>query len=188
MNYIEVLGAKFPNVQAHCVGDPTNFEDIVYDGGDPMPTAEQFTQADREMRQRIKWEEIAAERDRRYEQGVYLDVNGTSYWFWTDGESKQNYSIYDIMIRANSLPPDYVLDQWKTMEHLWVPMTVALLYRVIAGGVQVVKTIFATAEQKKQAMLSLDDPDTYDALSGWPQCFSDVYPNGAPDSYPPMNA
>jgi hypothetical protein len=37
MKYMECLGKSFPNVSAVCFGDPDVYEDIVWEGGDPLP-------------------------------------------------------------------------------------------------------------------------------------------------------
>ena len=38
--YIEAIGEHWPNVQAHATGP--NYEDLVWDGGDPLPTKEEL--------------------------------------------------------------------------------------------------------------------------------------------------
>lgn len=38
--YIEAVGTGFPSVQCHTLGDGTIYEDIIWDGGAPMPSKE----------------------------------------------------------------------------------------------------------------------------------------------------
>lgn len=37
-NYVYVIGAKYPNVRVSCFGDPNNYSDLVWEGGDALPT------------------------------------------------------------------------------------------------------------------------------------------------------
>lgn len=37
-NYIEIISTHFPDVSCHVVGSVYEYSDIVWDGGDPMPT------------------------------------------------------------------------------------------------------------------------------------------------------
>jgi hypothetical protein len=177
MNYIDLIGEFFPNVQAWCEGDPSNYDDVqVHENGDPLPSKEQLDIIDWANRQHLKWLEIRNERDRRYYQGVYLDgVDGNFYWFWTDLDTRSKYGMYDITIRSANLGPNVVLDNWKTMTGAFTPMTVQQLYRVIGAAVMNEKAIFNTAEAKNAEMMLLDDPDTYDNVyAGWPTCYSDT--------------
>lgn len=36
--YIQAIGWGFPNVQCHCIGDGSVYENIVHDSGDPLPS------------------------------------------------------------------------------------------------------------------------------------------------------
>ena len=38
MNYMDCLGSSFPNIQAICFRDPFNYNDIQWEGGDPLPS------------------------------------------------------------------------------------------------------------------------------------------------------
>ena len=38
MSYITVLGKYFPTVQAHCIGDDSIYTNLVWDGGDALPS------------------------------------------------------------------------------------------------------------------------------------------------------
>lgn len=40
MNYMDCLGGSFPDVKAICFGDPFNYNDIQWEGGDPLPLKE----------------------------------------------------------------------------------------------------------------------------------------------------
>lgn len=176
MNYIDLIGEFYPNVQAWCEGDTSNYDDIqVHEDGDPLPSKAELDIVDWGNRQHLKWLEIRNERDRRYYQGIYMQAeDGNYYWFWTDIDTRSKYGMYDIMIRNNNVGPDVVLDNWKTMTGAFVPMTVRLLYQVINAAIMNEKTIFNRGEAKNAEMMELADPDEYDAYSGWPTCYSDT--------------
>ncbi len=40
MNYIEAIGTGFSGVEVHTFGDPTNYDDIIWDGGLALPSKE----------------------------------------------------------------------------------------------------------------------------------------------------
>ncbi len=175
MNIIETIGRSFPDVHVYCAGDPENISDIVAEEGSTIPTWAELVAADLTYRQEKKWLEIRAERDRRYYQGVNITgVDGELYWFWTDLDTRGKYSMYDITIRKSSLPDTMVLDNWKTMSGVKTPMTVAQLYRVIGAAIANEKIIFNRGEEKNAEMMALENPDDYDALAGWPVCYSDT--------------
>lgn len=37
-NYVYVIGAKYPNVKVSCFGNPNNYSDLVWEGGDALPS------------------------------------------------------------------------------------------------------------------------------------------------------
>lgn len=38
MDYIDAIGLGFPNVKCHIVGDPNNYDNIVWESGTPLPS------------------------------------------------------------------------------------------------------------------------------------------------------
>jgi hypothetical protein len=42
VNYIYVIGTKYPNVKATCYGDPNVYSNLVWEMGDPIPTQAQL--------------------------------------------------------------------------------------------------------------------------------------------------
>lgn len=40
MDYVTAIGKGFPGVQVHAIGDGTVYEDIIWDGGLPLPSKE----------------------------------------------------------------------------------------------------------------------------------------------------
>lgn len=173
INYIECVSTSYPNVSVSCVGDPTVYTDILWGGGDPLPTEEQLRLAHIDNLRQSLWLAIKDERDTRKAGGIKLAVNGTDYWFWTDDPSRDQYAMLDSMIRRYSIPTDHVLDQWKTMSGVYVTFTVALLHQIIDAGIQNESTVFHVAETHRLNMLAQSDPTDYDFSGGWPQSYQD---------------
>lgn len=42
MSLITLLGKHYPGVRAHCIGDDTVYSNLVWDGGDPLPTEQEL--------------------------------------------------------------------------------------------------------------------------------------------------
>lgn len=42
MSLIALLGKHYPGVRAHCTGDDTVYSNLVWDGGDPLPTEQEL--------------------------------------------------------------------------------------------------------------------------------------------------
>lgn len=42
MSLIALLGKHYPGVRAHCIGDDTVYSNLVWDGGDPLPTEQEL--------------------------------------------------------------------------------------------------------------------------------------------------
>lgn len=118
-------------------------------------------------------ERIKAERDRRKSGGIPIDVDGTVYWFWNDEPTRNQYAMLDSMIRRNNLPGDFVIDEWKTMDGTFVPMTVSLLFQIVDSGIQLEKQLFKAAENHRAALGASADPKKYDYHVNWPTTYEE---------------
>ena len=163
--YMELIGRFYPEVGCHSEGDGTVYEDIIYDYGDSIP---EKSVLDAKMTDAIKvdmWENIKTERDRRKDTGGYKVGN---YWFHSDTTSRiQQVAL--AMLGAN-LPANIL---WKTMSGAFVPMTPTLAAQIFQAAMVSDTIIFATAEQKKTAMMASSDPENFDYLSGWPKIYGE---------------
>ena len=129
------------------------------------PTVDAYNATMLPIIQNNGWELIKAERDRRKIDGGYKV--GTN-WYHSDTFSRTQ-QIGLVMLGANL--PNNVM--WKTMSGSFVLMTPTLALQIFQSAMVSDMTIFATAEQKKAAMLASPDPSTYDYLSGWPKCYGE---------------
>ncbi len=165
VSYLDTLGAKFPTVKARSLGRGVNYEDIIWEGGDSLPSQATLDAYRFTYTQEVMWELIKSERDRRREFGGYKVGND---WFHSDDISRiQQLGL--VMLGAN-MPPNIM---WKTMGGSFVPMTPSLAQQIFQAAMVSDSTIFQIAEQKKAAMLAMPDPENYNYLSGWPLCFGE---------------
>lgn len=126
-----------------------------------------------EQRQQVKWREIQAERERRkYSGGVKV---GTQ-WFYTDADTRSQFSILDSMAIRKQLADNFVLDEkWKTMSPLsapvYVPMTVGLMRQIIDAATAMEKVNYSNGERHRGLMLQAVDPDSYVFSDGWHETY-----------------
>ena len=162
--YVYVIGAKFPNVQVSCAGDPDVYEDLKYEGGDPMPTKDQLDAAKIEIIKLNAWENLKAYRDMRKAGGVKVG----DYWFHSDDASRIQQIALTML--GSNMPANL---QWKTMTGAFVTMTPTLASQIFQTSIQSDTTIFGIAENHRQAMLSSSDPENYDFSGGWPITYAE---------------
>lgn len=121
-----------------------------------------------------QWLRIHAERDRRKAGGVRVAVGDRDYWFWTDDTSRAQYAILEGRAQRAGLASETVLDLWKTMSGEFVPLTVALLHKVLDTGIACESNLFNIAETHRARMLASNDPLSYDYTKGWPATYEEV--------------
>jgi len=168
-DYMEILGKGFPTVQAHCIGDPFEYNNITWQGGDPLPTKAQLDNWAFEDYRLDMWELIKQERDRRKLEGGYkVTISGTDYWFHSDTFSRTQ-QIGLVMMGA-SMPQPLM---WKTMSGSFISMTPTIAMQVFQAAGASDIAIFTVAEQKRVAMMASSDPANYDYLSGWPKIYGE---------------
>lgn len=156
--YIDVIGYFYPNVSCHASAETYN--DIVWDGGDTLPTEEVLNPLLLEYKLLARWEEIKAFRDNRLEHGGY--PVGT-YWFHSDIYAQSNYT--DLLMMGSNIPPN---TYWKTMSGVFVTMTQTLAQQILGAKALQKNSTFIKAEQHKAAMQASSDPLNYDYTTGWP--------------------
>jgi len=163
--YMEIIGRFYPDVGCHLEGEDNVYEDIVYDYGSSIPAKLELETKMLEALRSDLWENIKVERERRKDTGGYKVGN---YWYHSDTTSRiQQVAL--VMLGANM--PSNIL--WKTMSGAFVPMTPTLAAQIFQAAMVSDTIIFATAEQKRAAMLASADPANYDYLSGWPKIYGE---------------
>lgn len=113
----------------------------------------------RSARQQQVWERIKAHRDELKASGVRVG----DHWFHSDVDSRiQQLALKEL----GSAIPEGV--PWKTMSGAFVPMTPELALQIFFASVASDVQIFSVAEAHRAAMQLVDDPETYDFSTGWP--------------------
>lgn len=164
-DYMEILGSKFPTVQAHIVGDPSVYENIVIEDGSPeLPAKEILDTAAIDIARTEMWRRIQAERDIRKGAGIKVGDN----WYHSDDTSRIQ-QIALVMVGAN-MPPGIM---WKTMQGTFVQMNPTLASQIFQGIIAQDTKIFARAEYHRQHMIASDDPYEYDYSTGWPETYTE---------------
>ena len=163
VTYMEVLSLEYPNVQVHARGDGSDYEQLRWTGGDPLPTkAEMDTDRDYYTRVRV-WEAIKAKRDLLQASGVKV---GT-HWFHSDVQSRVQQ--LGLLLFGASLPTGIM---WKTLDGAFVLMTPTLAQQIFQASAASDMAIFAVAEHHKAAMVASPTPTTYDFSGGWPATYT----------------
>jgi len=163
-NYVNVLGAKYPNVQVMCDGDPSVYENLIHLSGDPIPPKEELDALMREVSTMDIWYRIKAERDMRKAGGV--KVNG--YWFHSDDASRIQQIALTML--KTTFPPNL---QWKTMTGEFITMSHELAVLVFQTSIASDTVIFAIAENHRKQMLESGDPESYNFSGGWPMTYAE---------------
>lgn len=164
---IRVIQAKFPNVQVSAIGDGDTYAELVWEGGETLPSEAEISAAKKELLQEETWLQIKTERDRRKAAGIKVGDN----WFHSDDTSRIQ-QIALTMLGA-SMPSGIM---WKTMTGSFVEMSASLAQSIFQTNISYDKTNFAIAEQHRQNMMKLEDPTTYNYSSGWLQTFEEANP------------
>jgi hypothetical protein len=178
INYMEILGAKFPGVQASVVGDPGIYENIVLEeGSDPLPSKEALKNAALDDARTTIWRYIQGQRDSRRIAGVPVAGN----WYHSDDPSRIQ-QIALVMMGANM--PSNIM--WKTMQGTFVQMTPQLASSIFQSIIAQDTKIFAHAEYHRQKMItSTEEPYTYDYMVGWPETYAEWAIKQTPPAPPP---
>ena len=147
------------------MGAGAEYTDLVWHGGDPLPTPEELAPWVLHYKQDTVWEGIQARRDSRQKTG------GTPvgpHWFHSDDTSRiQQLAL--VMMGANM--PSGIM--WKTMGGEFVQMTPTLAGQIFQSCAAQDMGTFAIAEHHKATMLTLPDPSQYDYSTGWPKIFGE---------------
>lgn len=165
MDYIFTISKKFPGVLVSCSGDPETYENLVWEGGEPLPSDSEIVEAWFTVQREIKWHFIKTERDRRKAGGVKVGEK----WFHSDDTSRIQ-QIGLVMMGAN-LPANLM---WKTMDGSFVLMSSQLASQIFTTIAFSDQNIFKVAEQHRMAMEASSDPEGYDFSGGWPDTYIDI--------------
>lgn len=167
ITYIDAIGDGFPTVQAEVSGDGSVYEDLVWVGGDPLPSKAALDAWILDATKTHMWKHIQAEREKRKYGGVQV----AGKWFHTDDSSRiQQLGL--VMMGAN-LPVGIM---WKTMDNSFIEMTPTLAGQIFQAVAAKDIAIFTVAEQHRALMNASADPITYNHMNGnpaWPLMYGE---------------
>jgi hypothetical protein len=133
-----------------------------------------FTLSVKKQKQKIIWETIKLERERRKFSGVKVGNN----WFHTDPDSRTQQLGLLTASAANAIPPGYM---WKTLtpggglfDPVYVEMNTELAQNIFFHTMLHDGVFHAAGEAHRAAMINCEDPDTYNYKINWPLSFEDV--------------
>ena len=163
---LDILGEKYPNVQAITLGSGNIYSEITHLGGDPLPQ-ESVLQADLlSAKRQIIWQAIQDERTRRQAGGVF--IQSVNKWFHSDQTSRiQQLGL--VMMGAN-MPPNI---NWKTMDGSYIIMSPSLAVSIFNAAATLDMTAFGVAEQHRQYMMQSATPETYNFMAFWPTIYGE---------------
>jgi len=164
-NYMYAIGAGFPGVECHSTDDGSNYDSIIWDGGNALPTKAELDSWILSTTQYQMWLLIRGERDRRKLSGGYKVGN---YWFHSDDTSR--IQQMGLVMMGTNMPNNIM---WKTMSNEFVLMTPTLASQIFQSAAASDQLLFETAEQKNRDMMASSDPGSYDYLSGWPLSYGE---------------
>lgn len=123
------------------------------------------------------WQAIKAKRDATKIGGVLVDGN----WFQTDADSRIQYlalkdTARDLLAAGGKMTDAIQVVagtnlQWKTFANTFVPVTLQLVFDIVAAVKDLDAAAFANAETHRLAMLQAADPSAYDFSAGWPTAY-----------------
>ena len=114
----------------------------------------------KEQKQKIVWEGIKAERDRRTQLGGYQAAGN---WFHSDTFSRSQ--IIGLVLMGASIPAGLV---WMTMGGTVVQRSQQLAADIFAAAAAQDQAIFTAAEIHNATMMGYEEPELYDYSGGWP--------------------
>lgn len=164
MDYVFTISRKFPGVLVSCVGAPESYVNLVWEGGEPLPTDAAIITAWEVVKRELKWEEIKAERDRRKAGGIKVGEK----WYHSDDTSR--IQQLGLVMFGAGIPPNLM---WKTMDGTFIQMTQSLASQIFSSIAMGDQAIFKVAEQKKSSMESMADPADFVVAGDWPLIFGE---------------
>ena len=160
--YLEVMP---PGVDVHCAGDGSDYDCIVWTGGNPLPSKAALDILILEATKKHQWLEIKDTRDRYKFGGVKVGEN----WFHSDDTSR--IQQLGLLALGANLQAGVM---WKTMTGAFVEMTPTLAQQIFLATAVSDLRIFKKAEEKRLEMLASPNPSQYDSTTGWPITFEEA--------------
>lgn len=161
--YMELIASNYPNVKCRVNGYSYAYEDIIHEGGDPIPPKSELDALLPNAEKEAIWQQIKEFRDAKQASGFLA----AGKWWHSDDQSRIKY--LGLMMMGAGIPSGLM---WKTMDGTFVEMTQTLagtIFQTIAGWDS---AIFLAAETHNAAMRASSNPSQYVYdQSGWPASY-----------------
>ena len=164
-SYVEAISEGFPTVQVSSLGSDTDYDALVWNAGDPLPTKAALDAVILTQTKTNMWRLIQAEREERSQRGGFKV--GTN-WFHSD-QASRTQQIALVILGAN-LPAGVM---WKTMAGTFVSMTPTLAGQIFQSAVGSDQAVFGRAEFHRASMMASTNPSAYNFSGGWPQSYEE---------------
>ena len=163
-NYLDAIVESFPTVVVRSDGSPSDFANLVHEGGDAMPTKAQLDTAVLNLTRARMWQAIQDERTRRQNGGVF--IASVNKWFHSDQTSR--IQQLGLVMMGASLPTGIM---WKTMDGSFIEMTQGIASSIFNGAATLDLMSFSVAEQHRAGMMAAADPAAYNFSGFWPAIY-----------------
>jgi hypothetical protein len=181
LSYVYVIGQYYPGVFVSCQGETEDYENIVWEGGAPLPTKAELDARILSATKENLWEEIKRIRDAKKNHGIKVVLSDGARWFHSDPDSRiQQLGLKDQArdVLAAGGAMDTVMKKlgqdiwWKSLDPGdRVPMTCQLAFDLVEAIGNLDAMLFHVAEQHKAGMEASPDPASYNLDIGWPETF-----------------
>lgn len=158
--YLEVMPH---GVNVHCPGDGSDYDCIVWTGGNPLPSKAELDILILAETKKRQWLAIKDIRDSIKFGGVQVG----DHWFHSDDSSRIQH--LGLLALGANLTPGVM---WKTLTGAFVEMTPDLAQQIFLATARSELRVFKIAEIKKQEMYASPNPSQYDQYAGWPPTYT----------------
>ncbi len=162
-NYLDVIVKHYSSLSVKCLGDATDYTNLVAESGS-LPSQATLDTLRLQMTKDNMWQGIQDERTRRQAGGVF--IASANKWFHSDQTSR--IQQLGLVMMGNSMPAGI---QWKSMDGSFIEMTPALALSIFNAAATLDMQAFAVAEQHRANMSASATPETYNFSGFWPAIF-----------------
>jgi len=143
INYVEAIGACFPNVGVVCIGDPTNYANLTWETGDPIPTQAAIEAAFLEVAKKKRIVELSHDCEQAIISGFVSSALGTPHMYDSEVVDQLNLAgslvnVFPTVENPNGGAEDYaarpVVDG-VVQPKVYINHTFSQLKQVVADGV-----------------------------------------------------
>lgn len=183
MNYIEIISKNYPTIGCSIVGDPTIYENIIWDNADDVKSKETLDSLAIVYNKNIIWDQVKAYRDQRKFSGIYV----SGKWFHNDADSRTQWlglkdKARDALNNGGTTSttltinhPQYgaVPISWTTMDGTGIVVTVQLAFDVVDKTGDLDGLLYGIGQYHKGQLYASSTPETYNYKTLWPAIYGE---------------